>query len=80
MVLETFSADDILQKYLISQSKFSSLVQKPKQKIISTKSEQKKNVETKTSIKYNKESGSEYFPSTDSGKKKKLDIVNYYQT
>lgn len=69
--METLSSEDILQKYLVSQTKLSSMVQKPKQKIIKTKSKLK-NIETKNPIKKsslsNKESGSEYFPSTDSGK------------
>lgn len=77
--METLSSEDMLQKYLVSQSKLSSMVHKPKQKIISTKNELK-NIEIKKPIEKsielsNKESGSEYFPSTDSGKIK-LAFVN----
>lgn len=75
--METFSSEDILQKYLVSQSKLSSMIHKPKntRKTLSPKKEFKTSVETKMPIKKsielsNKESGSEYFPSTDSGKKK----------
>lgn len=76
--LETFSSEDILQKYLVSQSKLSSMIHKPKttNKILSPKKELKTSIENKMPVKKsievsNKESGSEYFPSTDSGKKKK---------
>lgn len=61
----------MLQKYLLSQSKLSTIVQKPKKTIIS-KQKSKTSIECKESIiksteVVNKESGSEYFPSTDSG-------------
>lgn len=73
----------MLQKYLASQSKLSTMVQKPKQKTLITKrglkiSSKKNKFETNTklleptekkSAQSNNESGSEYFPSTDSGKK-----------
>lgn len=63
----------MLQKYLVSQSKLSTRVQKPKNKFLNTKEELKSNLKSKESAEKstklcNKESGSEYFPSTDSGK------------
>lgn len=64
--LTTFSSEDMLEKYLVSQSKLSAMIHKPKIKSSSTKKELKINMERKE-IK-SKESGSEYFPSTDSGK------------
>jgi hypothetical protein len=62
----------MLQKYLSSQSKLSALVHKPKNKVLNTKV-LKSNLNNKESIEKptklsNKGSGSEYFPSTDSGK------------
>lgn len=53
------------------------MVQKPKKKTLNTKKEFRTNIESKEPIgkltdTSNKESGSEYFPSTDSGKKKYL--------
>lgn len=84
MKMLTFSSQDMLQKYLASQSKLSTMVPKPKQNILSTKKDlktriKKNKLETSTknlkpnakTIPSNKESGSEYFPSTESGKKKK---------
>lgn len=78
MDLETFSSEDMFQKYLASQSKLSSMIHKPKNtnKTLSPKKEFKTSLENKMPIKKsiklsNKESGSEYFPSTDSGKRKK---------
>lgn len=73
--METFSSDDILQKYLVSQSKLSTMVQKPKIKSYSTIKEQNKIVQNKKLIEKStgtskNESGSEYFPSTDSGNRK----------
>jgi len=56
----------MLEKYLVSQSKLSSMIHKPKIKSSITKKELKINVEKKEPK--SKESGSEYFPSTDSGK------------
>lgn len=64
--LTTFSSEDMLEKYLVSQSKLSAMIHKSKIKSSSTKKELKINMEKKE-IK-SKESGSEYFPSTDSGK------------
>lgn len=86
--METFSSEDILQKYLVSQSKLSSMIHKPKNtnKTLSPKKEFKASVENKTPIKKsielsNKESGSEYFPSTDSGKRKEKNCkINYIKT
>lgn len=62
----------MLQKYLTSQSKLLSLVHKPKNKVLNTKL-LKSNFKSNESIEKptklsNQESGSEYFPSTDSGK------------
>lgn len=77
----TFRTEDLLQKYLASQSKLSTMVQKPKQKMLKIKKDLKTNMKSLEIIKktesFNKESGSEYFPSTDSGKKKKK-ISNIY--
>lgn len=70
MGLTTFSSEDMLEKYLISQSKLSTMVHKPKIKSSSTKKDFKINMESKEPIEKSKESGSEYFPSTDSGKQK----------
>lgn len=56
--LTTFSSEDMLEKYLISQSKLSTMIHKSKIKTSSTKKEL---------IDKSKESGSEYFPTTDSG-------------
>jgi len=56
----------MLEKYLVSQSKLSSMIHKPKIKSSGTKKELKINTERKEPK--SKESGSEYFPSTDSGK------------
>jgi len=56
----------MLEKYLVSQSKLSTMVHKPKIKSSSSKKELKINIERKEPK--SKESGSEYFPSTDSGK------------
>lgn len=69
----------MLQKYLLSQSKLSTMVHKSTQKVFGTKKQLDRNVESKNMIEKstessNKESGSEYFPSTDSGKKKKLQL------
>lgn len=70
----TFRTEDLLQKYLKSQSKLSTMVQKPKQNMLKIKKDLKTNMKSLETIKktesFNKESGSEYFPSTDSGKKK----------
>ncbi|XP_027841630.2 DNA excision repair protein ERCC-6-like isoform X1 [Aphis gossypii] len=62
----TKSSEDMLEKYLISQSKLSTMVHKPKIKSSSTKKDFKINMESKEPIEKSKESGSEYFPSTDS--------------
>lgn len=70
MGLTTFSSEDMLEKYLISQSKLSTMVHKPKIKTPDTKKDFKINMESKEPIEKSKESGSEYFPSTDSGKQK----------
>lgn len=71
----TFRTEDLLQKYLASQSKLSTMIQKPKQKMLKVKKDLKTNIKSLETIEktesFNKESGSEYFPSTDSGKKKK---------
>lgn len=84
MDFTTFSSEDMLQEYLVSQSKLSTLVQKPKMKILSTKKEFKAKIESKElnlikkSIeKSNIESGSEYFPSTESGKIKYTNSIRY---
>jgi len=91
--LVTFSTEDMLQKYLASQSKLSTLVQKPKQKSCITKKkikllyknntkriiepiEKNINVIEKSTELPKQESGSEYFPSTDSGKRN-YQIVKY---
>lgn len=74
--LATFSSEDILQKYLVSQSKLSTMVQKPKIKISNTIKKLKINMESKEVNETSKESGSEYFPSTDSGKQKLANIKN----
>lgn len=66
--LKTFSSEGMLEKYLLSQSKLSTMVHKPKIKTSSTKKELKINTERKEPIEKSNESGSEYFPSTDSGK------------
>jgi len=63
--LATFSSSEMLEKYLLSQSKLSTMIHKSKIKTSSTKKEFKINMEP---IEKSKESGSEYFPSTDSGK------------
>ncbi|XP_025425310.1 DNA excision repair protein ERCC-6-like isoform X2 [Sipha flava] len=68
--MKTKSSEDMLQKYLSSQSKLSALVHKPKNKVLNTKV-LKSNLNNKESIEKptklsNKGSGSEYFPSTDS--------------
>jgi len=65
--LITFSSEDMLEKYLVSQSKLSTMIHKSKIKTFSTKKEFKINTEKKERIEKSKESGSEYFPSTDSG-------------
>uniref|UniRef100_A0A2S2N6T6 DNA repair and recombination protein RAD54-like n=2 Tax=Schizaphis graminum TaxID=13262 RepID=A0A2S2N6T6_SCHGA len=57
------SSSEMLEKYLLSQSKLSTMIHKSKTKTSSTKKEFKKNMEP---IEKSKESGSEYFPSTDS--------------
>lgn len=70
-----FSSEDMLQKYLASQSKLLTMVQKPKKKTYSNIKEQKKIDENKELVEesiettFKNESGSEYFPSTDSGNK-----------
>jgi len=80
--LTTFSSEDMLQKYLSSQSKLSTMVHKRKQKMLCTKKESETIMERTNPIetsteKSNKESGSEYFPSTDSGKRKCNPTVKY---
>lgn len=77
MDLANFSSEDILQKYLVSQSKLSTMIHKPKTNnmTLSTKKELKTRIENNGPVKKSvelskKESGSEYFPSTDSGKRK----------
>lgn len=67
--METFSSEDMFQKYLLSQSELSKIVQKPKKLTLNTK---QININCKEPIikskeSSNKESGSEYFPSSDSG-------------
>ncbi|XP_026820566.1 DNA excision repair protein ERCC-6-like [Rhopalosiphum maidis] len=57
------SSSEMLEKYLLSQSKLSTMIHKSKIKTSSTKKEFKINMEP---IEKSKESGSEYFPSTDS--------------
>jgi len=66
--LINFSFENLLEKYLVSQTKLSTMVQRPKIKISSTKKKLKSTVEIKKPIEKSNESGSEYFPSTDSGK------------
>lgn len=60
------SSEDMLEKYLVSQSKLSIMVHKPKIKTPSTKKDFKIQMKKKIPIKKSQESGSEYFPSTDS--------------
>lgn len=79
----TFSSEDLLQKYLASQSKLSTCIQNSKNKILNTKNEFKSNLKSKGSTGKltklsNKESGSEYFPSTDSGKINSANILLIY--
>lgn len=69
----TFSSEDMLQKYLISQSKLSNMIHKTKtpslKNELGTNLENKKfNLIKKSLETSNEESGSEYFPSTESGK------------
>lgn len=70
MDLTTFRSEDMLEKYLLSQSKLSTMIHKSKIKTSSTKRELKINTEKKELIEKSKESGSEYFPTTDSGNQK----------
>lgn len=71
----TFSSEDMLQKYLASQSKLSTMIHKPKCKPLCTKKDMEISKGNKEVIEKSlepsppdKESGSEYFPSTDSGR------------